>query len=87
LKAASVTEPFCVAYKALISKSVTLKGHFSHIWDVREKCLELMGKKMIDLVIMKTLQGTGKGKNDHSGIIQYFEDQAGAEVRKKQKKS
>jgi 2-hydroxy-3-oxopropionate reductase len=38
------------------------------------------------LEIMKTLQGTGKGKDDHSGIIQYYEDQAGVEVRKKQKK-
>jgi L-iditol 2-dehydrogenase len=33
----------------LISKSVTFKGHFSHTWDVWEKCLTLMGKGMIDL--------------------------------------
>jgi 2-hydroxy-3-oxopropionate reductase len=38
------------------------------------------------LEIMKTLQGTGKGKNDHSGIIQYYEGQAGVEVRKKTEK-
>jgi 2-hydroxy-3-oxopropionate reductase len=38
------------------------------------------------LEIMKTLQGTGKGTNDHSGIIQYYEGQAGVEVRKKTEK-
>jgi 2-hydroxy-3-oxopropionate reductase len=36
------------------------------------------------LEIMKTLQRTGKGKDDHSAIIQYYEGQAGVEVRKKQ---
>jgi alcohol dehydrogenase/L-iditol 2-dehydrogenase len=33
----------------IVAKSVTLKGHFSHTWDVWEKCLTLMSKKMIDL--------------------------------------
>ena len=36
------------------------------------------------LEIMKKLQSTGKGKDDHCGIIQYYESQAEAEVRKKQ---
>jgi 2-hydroxy-3-oxopropionate reductase len=35
------------------------------------------------LEIMKTLQQNGKGKDDHGGIIQYYEGQAGVEVRKK----
>ena len=35
------------------------------------------------LEIMNTLQGEGKGKDDHGGIIQYYEEQAGVEVRKK----
>jgi len=33
----------------LIAKSATLKGHFSHTWDVWEKCLTLMRKGMVDL--------------------------------------
>ena len=33
----------------IIAKSVTLRGHFSHTWDVWEKCLTLMGKGMVDL--------------------------------------
>jgi len=32
-----------------VAKSVTLKGHFSHTWDVWRKCLTLMNKGMIDL--------------------------------------
>jgi 2-hydroxy-3-oxopropionate reductase len=36
------------------------------------------------LEIMKTIQLTGKGKDDHCGIIQYYEGQAEVEVRKKQ---
>jgi 2-hydroxy-3-oxopropionate reductase len=35
------------------------------------------------LEIMKTLQRTGKGKDDHSSIIRYYEEKAGVEVRKK----
>lgn len=35
------------------------------------------------LEIMKTLQHSGKGKDDHCGIIQYYEGQAEVEVRKK----
>jgi 2-hydroxy-3-oxopropionate reductase len=35
------------------------------------------------LEIMKELQSEGKGKEDHGGIIQYYEKQAGVEVRKK----
>ena len=33
----------------LISKSATLKGHFSHTWDVWEKCLILLSKGQVDL--------------------------------------
>lgn len=36
------------------------------------------------LEIMKTLQRNGMGKDDHCGIIQYYEGQAEVEVRKKQ---
>lgn len=35
------------------------------------------------LEIMKTLQRTGKGKDDHCGIVQYYEGQADTEVRRK----
>jgi alcohol dehydrogenase/L-iditol 2-dehydrogenase len=42
-------EPVNFSLDPLIAKSVTFKGHFSHTWDVWEKCLTLMGKKMIDL--------------------------------------
>jgi L-iditol 2-dehydrogenase len=43
------TKPVNFSLDPLIAKSVTLKGHFSHTWDVWEKCLMLMGKKLIDL--------------------------------------
>lgn len=33
----------------LISKSVNFKGHFSHTWDVWEKCLVLLSKGQVDL--------------------------------------
>ncbi len=33
----------------IISKSITLKGHFSHTWDVWEKCLILLSKGQVDL--------------------------------------
>jgi L-iditol 2-dehydrogenase len=42
-------EPVNFSLDPLIAKSVTFKGHFSHTWDVWEKCLTLMGKGMIDL--------------------------------------
>jgi alcohol dehydrogenase/L-iditol 2-dehydrogenase len=42
-------DPVNFSLDPLIAKSVTFKGHFSHTWDVWEKCLTLMGKKMIDL--------------------------------------
>lgn len=42
-------QPVNFSLDPLISKSITLKGHFSHTWDVWEKCLTLMGKEMIDL--------------------------------------
>ncbi|NSW93302.1 MAG: zinc-binding dehydrogenase [Bacteroidales bacterium] len=32
----------------LIAKSAILRGHFSHTWDVWEKCLTLMGKGLVD---------------------------------------
>lgn len=33
----------------IIAKSVTLKGHFSHTWDVWEKCLSLLKAEIISL--------------------------------------
>lgn len=42
-------EPVNFSLDPLISKSVTFKGHFSHTWDVWEKCLTLMSKELIDL--------------------------------------
>lgn len=33
----------------IIAKSITLKGHFSHTWDVWEKCLTLLAKGIVDL--------------------------------------
>jgi L-iditol 2-dehydrogenase len=42
-------KPVNMSLDPLIAKSVTLKGHFSHTWDVWEKCLTLMGKGQIDL--------------------------------------
>lgn len=42
-------EPVGFSLDPLIAKSVTFRGHFSHTWDVWEKCLALMGKGMIDL--------------------------------------
>jgi len=43
------TAPVNFSLDPLIAKSVTFKGHFSHTWDVWEKCLTLMSKKMVDL--------------------------------------
>jgi L-iditol 2-dehydrogenase len=43
------TKPVNFSLDPLIAKSVTFKGHFSHTWDVWEKCLTLMAKKMVDL--------------------------------------
>ena len=43
------TKPVNFSLDPLIAKSVTLKGHFSHTWDVWEHCLTLMSKGMIDL--------------------------------------
>ena len=42
-------KPVNFSLDPIVAKSVTLKGHFSHTWDVWEKCLTLMSKKMIDL--------------------------------------
>ena len=43
------TKPVDFSLDPLLAKSVPLQGHFSHTWDVWEKCLTLMGKNMIDL--------------------------------------
>jgi len=43
------TKPVNFSLDPLIAKAVTLKGHFSHTWDVWEKCLTLMSKYMVDL--------------------------------------
>ncbi len=42
-------EPVDFSLDPLLAKSVTLQGHFSHTWDVWEKCLTLMGKNSVDL--------------------------------------
>jgi L-iditol 2-dehydrogenase len=43
------TKPIDFSLDPIVAKSVTLKGHFSHTWDVWEHCLTLMSKKMINL--------------------------------------
>ncbi len=43
------TKPVNFSLDPLLAKSVTLKGHFSHTWDVWEQCLTLMDKNMVDL--------------------------------------
>jgi len=48
------TKPVNFSLDPLIAKSVTLKGHFSHTWDVWEKCLTLMSQKLIDLECLIT---------------------------------
>lgn len=42
-------KPVNFSLDPLIAKSVTFRGHFSHTWDVWEKCLTLMGKGQVDL--------------------------------------
>lgn len=42
-------KPVNFSLDKIIEKSVTLKGHFSHTWDVWEKCLNMMGKNQVDL--------------------------------------
>ena len=42
-------KPVNLSLDPLIAKSVTLRGHFSHTWDVWEKCLTMMGSEQIDL--------------------------------------
>ena len=42
-------QPVGFSLDPIIAKSVTLRGHFSHTWDVWEKCLVLMEKKIVDL--------------------------------------
>ena len=42
-------KPVNFSLDPLIAKSVTLRGHFSHTWDVWEKCLMLMSKGHVDL--------------------------------------
>jgi L-iditol 2-dehydrogenase len=42
-------KPVNLSLDPLIAKSVTFKGHFSHTWDVWEKCLTMMSKGQIDL--------------------------------------
>ena len=41
-------QPVNFSIDPIIAKSVTLRGHFSHTWDVWEKCLTLMGKGMVN---------------------------------------
>lgn len=42
-------QPVDFSLDPIIEKSITLKGHFSHTWDVWEKCLLLMSKGRVDL--------------------------------------
>ena len=42
-------KPVGLSLDPLIAKSVTLKGHFSHTWDVWEKCLALIANGQVDL--------------------------------------
>jgi len=42
-------KPVNFSLDPLIAKSVTLRGHFSHTWDVWEKCLKMMSLGQIDL--------------------------------------
>ncbi len=41
--------PVGISLDPIIAKSITLKGHFSHTWDVWEKCLVLLSKGQVDL--------------------------------------
>ncbi|NLN41784.1 MAG: alcohol dehydrogenase catalytic domain-containing protein [Clostridiales bacterium] len=42
-------KPVGFSIDPIIAKNVTLVGHFSHTWDVWEKCLVLMSKGQVDL--------------------------------------
>lgn len=42
-------EPIHFSLDKLLEKSLTLRGTFSHTWDVWEKSLKLMAKKQVDL--------------------------------------
>lgn len=42
-------KPVGFSLDPIIQKSVTLRGHFSHTWDVWEKCLTMMASGQIDL--------------------------------------
>jgi len=42
-------KPVGFSLDPIVQKSVTLKGHFSHTWDVWEKCLTLLGYVQVDL--------------------------------------
>jgi len=42
-------KPVGFSLDPIIQKSVTLRGHFSHTWDVWEKCLTLMASGQVDL--------------------------------------
>jgi L-iditol 2-dehydrogenase len=42
-------KPVNFSLDPLIAKSVTFRGHFSHTWDVWEKCLTMMSQGKIDL--------------------------------------
>ena len=49
-------KPVNFSLDQLIAKSITLRGHFSHTWDVWEKCLTLMSKGQVDLDSLITHQ-------------------------------
>jgi L-iditol 2-dehydrogenase len=47
-------EPVGFSLDPLIAKSITLKGHFSHTWDVWEKCLRLVSNRQVELAPLIT---------------------------------
>lgn len=47
-------KPVGFSLDRLLKKSATLKGHFSHTWDVWEKCIKLMSTGQIDLAPLVT---------------------------------
>lgn len=47
-------QPVGFTIDPIISKNVTLVGHFSHTWDVWEKCIVLLSKGQVDLTPLIT---------------------------------
>jgi len=61
--------------------------HIKDLMNVMDTANEINAPVMLTqkvLEIMKSLRDEGKAKDDHGGLIQYYEKQAKTEVRKKQ---